>query len=158
MAEQHTDGNSNKESQWLPTAHWLTPHPCTCRQHRLNLVGYLLFIKAMQRWTGDPLVGQRADGLWDGVGTGLYIIHHKYVRKFLKKKKGKDKGTCSTCQTKQVMPSGAGRVYLRAVYGLPRCCLSKIKCPKSSMEPQLFNAELQVVSDWLPCTPITCMT
>lgn len=54
---------------------------------------YLLSIKVMQRWTGDPLAEQKVEGLWEGVGTGLYIIYRIYVRKFLKKKKeGKDKG------------------------------------------------------------------
>lgn len=93
---------------------------------------YLLSIKVMQRWNGDPLAEQKVEGLWEGVGTDLYIIYRIYVRKFLKKKKGMTKGTCCTYYTKQVMPSGVSGVYLHAVYGLPRCCLSKIKCPKSS--------------------------
>lgn len=78
--------------------------------------GYLLFIKVMQKWTGAPLMEQKAEGFWEGVGTGLYIIYRIYVRKLLKKKKGRTKGTCSASYTKQVIPLGANGVYLRAVY------------------------------------------
>lgn len=60
---------------------------------------------------------QKAEGLWEGVGTGLYIIYRIYVSKFLKKKKeGMDKGHVFYILYK------ASNAF-RCQWGLPSCSL-----------------------------------